>query len=78
MRATFSRNLRYQFLLLYTLGQDLVDAAAEDINAAIAAGAYDVGEQVGMPLHHHPLEETAAAHDAVEQGTVGKVLLHIG
>ena len=53
VRATFSRNLRYQFLLLYTLGQDLVDAAAEDINAAVEAGAYDVGEQAGLPLHHH-------------------------
>ena len=31
-----------------------------------------------MPLHHFPIEETAAAHEAVEQGTVGKVLLDIG
>lgn len=78
VRATFSRNLRYQFLLLYTLGQDLIDAATQDVNAAIEAGALDVGEQVGLPLHHHPLEETAAAHDAVEQGVVGKVLLDVG
>jgi NADPH:quinone reductase len=78
VRATFSRNLRYQFLLLYTLGRDLVAAAGEDVNAAIEAGALDVGEHVGLPLHHHPLEETATAHDAVERGTVGKVLLDIG
>ncbi len=78
VRATFSRNLRYQFLLLYTLGQDLIEAAAHDINAAIEAGALDVGEQVGLPLHHHPLEQTAAAHEAVEHGTVGKVLIDIG
>ncbi len=78
VRATFSRNLRYQFVLLYTLGQDLVDAAAEDINAAVAAGALGVGEQVGVPLHHYPLAALAEAHDAVETGAVGKVLVDVG
>ena len=77
VRATFSRNLRYQFLLLYTLGQDLLDAAAEDVNAAVATGALRVGAEIGVPLHHHPLEETAAAHDAVEGGVVGKVLIDL-
>jgi len=33
-----------------------------------------VGAQAGLPLHHYPLEATQAAHDAVEQGAVGKVL----
>lgn len=78
IRPTFSKNLRYQFVLLYTLGRDLVDAAAEDISAAVAAGALRVGEDAGMPLHHFPLEDTAAAHDAVEAAVVGKVLLDIG
>jgi NADPH2:quinone reductase len=77
IRPTFSRNLRYQFLLLYTLGADLVAAATEDINAAVAAGALRVGEQAGVPLHHFPLEEVAAAHDAVEAGAVGKVLIDV-
>ena len=77
VRATFSRNLRYQFVLLYTLGQDLVDAAAGDINAAVAAGALRVGEEAGVPLHHYTLEELAAAHDAVENGAVGKVLVDV-
>ena len=77
LRATFSRNLRYQFVLLYTLGQDLVDAAAEDVNAAVAAGALRVGEQAGVPLHHYPLERTADAHQAVEDGVVGKVLIDV-
>jgi NADPH:quinone reductase len=77
VRATFSRNLRYQFVLLYTLGQDLVDAAAEDINAAVAAGALRVGEEAGVPLHHYALEDLAAAHEAVENGAVGKVLVDV-
>ena len=78
VRATFSRNLRYQFVLLYSLGQDLVDAAAEDVNAAVSAGALRVGEEAGVPLHHFALEQAAAAHDAVEGGAVGKVLIDVG
>ena len=41
------------------------------------AGALRVGEEAGVPLHHYPLDQTAAAHDAVEAGAVGKVLLDI-
>jgi NADPH:quinone reductase len=78
IRATFARNLRYQFLLLYTLAPELLRAAAEDINAAVAAGALRVGDDVGVPLHHFPLEETSAAHDAVENGATGKVIIDVG
>jgi NADPH2:quinone reductase len=77
IRPTFSRNLRYQYLLLYTLGADLIATATEDVNAAVAAGALRVGAEVGVPLHHFPLDETAAAHDAVENGAVGKVLIDV-
>jgi NADPH2:quinone reductase len=70
-------NARYQFVLLYTVGQDAVDAAADDINAAIVAGALPVGEASGLPLLHFPLEQTAAAHAAVEADVVGKVLIDI-
>lgn len=77
LRETFSRNLRYQFILLYTVGADLRAAAAEDVTAAVADGALRVGEEAGLPLHHYPLEETAAAHDEVEAGRVGKVLIDL-
>jgi len=40
-------------------------------------GALEVGEEHGLPLTRFPLAETAAAHDAVESGTVGKVLIDI-
>lgn len=78
LRATFSRNLRYQFIILYTLDPALLSLAVTDVSAAVADGALRVGAEAGLPLHHYPLEETAAAHDAVEQGAVGKVLLDIG
>lgn len=77
VRETFSKNLRYQYVLLYTLDPELLRAAAEDVAAAVEDGALRVGEDAGVPLHHYPLEQTAAAHDAVEQGAVGKVLLDV-
>jgi NADPH2:quinone reductase len=77
VRATFSLNLRYQFILLYGVAPDLLAAAAEDITAALAAGALDVGEEHGLPLTSYPLAEAAAAHDAVEDGRIGKVLVEV-
>jgi NADPH:quinone reductase len=77
IRKTFGLNVRYQFLLLYTLDPALLAAATEDVTAAIAVGALRVGEKAGLPLLHYPLEATPAAHDAVEQGAVGKVLIDI-
>jgi NADPH2:quinone reductase len=77
VRATFSKNLRYQFILLYSLAPHLLRAAAEDVAAAVEVGALRVGADVGVPLHHFPLEEAGAAHDAVERGAVGKVLIDL-
>jgi NADPH2:quinone reductase len=77
LRAAFGKNLRFQFIILYTLREELRRAAVEDVRAALEAGALRVGEDAGVPLHHYPLEDTAAAHDAVEGGAVGKVLIDI-
>lgn len=77
VRATFSLNLRYQFIQLYGIEEAQLQAAAVDVTAAVAAGALRVGAEHGVPLHHYRLEETAAAHDAVEAGAVGKVLIDL-
>jgi NADPH2:quinone reductase len=77
LRAAFGKNLRFQFIILYTLRDELLRAAVEDVRAALDAGALRVGEDAGVPLHHYPLEDTAAAHDAVEGGAVGKVLIDV-
>lgn len=77
VRGMFSTNVRLQGVLLYTVGAAALAAAAEDVTAAVADGAFGVGEEHGLPLHHYPLEQTAAAHDAVEGGIVGKVLIDV-
>ncbi len=77
VRKTFSTNARFQWVLLYTVGQDALRAAAEDITAALEDGAFGVGDDHGLPLHHYPLDQTAEAHAAVEDGAVGKVLVDV-
>ena len=46
--------------------------AVDEVNAAAAAG--DLSE---LPAHRFPLDEVATAHEAVEGGAVGKVLVDI-
>src|SRR5215212_98487 len=77
VRPWMALNARLQFILLYTVGEEVLRSAAEDVATAVADGALDVGEEHGLPLIRYPLEKTAAAHDAVENGAVGKVLIDI-
>jgi len=71
------RNVRYQFVLVYTVPPAVKDAAVADVAAAAADGALEVGASSGLPLHRFPLEQAASAHAAVEGGAVGKVLIDV-
>jgi NADPH2:quinone reductase len=73
-----SRNIAYQFVLVYTVPAAAKDEAVADVSAAVAGGALPVGESAGLPLHRFPLERTGDAHSAVERGAVGKVLIDLG
>lgn len=66
-------NLVLRFVLVYTIPEEAVRSAVTDVSAALAAGAL-----TPQPLHRFPLDEIAAAHDAVQGGAVGKVLVDIG
>ena len=77
INPSYAKNVRWQGLLIYTVGSAAQLAAAEDITAALRDGALPVGESAGLPLTWFPLEETAAAHDAVENGATGKVLIRV-
>jgi NADPH2:quinone reductase len=70
-------NVTYAFVLVYTVPSDLKDLAVVDVSAAVADGALPVGVDAGLPLHRFPLAQTADAHDAVEAGVVGKVLIDL-
>lgn len=71
------RNVRYRFVLVYTVPEDVKDQCVADVAAAVADGGLPVGEAAGLPLHRFPLERTGEAHDAVEAGAVGKVLIDV-
>ena len=77
VRQNMIKNLRYQFVLLYTVGEAALMAAVEDITLALADGALPVGENAGLPLHRFPLAKTADAHQAVQDGALGKVLIDV-
>ena len=71
------RNVRYQFVLTYTVTDDQKANAVAAVTAAASDGALPVGVEHGLPLTRFALADTAAAHDAVEAGTVGKVLIDV-
>ncbi len=77
VRAHMTTNTRYQFVLLYTVPDAAVDDAVAAIDAALSDGALRVGADAGLPLHRFSLAETAAAHRAVEDGAVGKVVIDL-
>ena len=77
VRELFVRNVRYAFVLVYTVPASAKDHAVADVAAAVADGALPVGEEAGLPLHCFPLDRTAEAHAAVQAGAVGKVLIDV-
>ena len=77
VRLQMNANARWQFVLVYTEPRRAKELAVEDVNAAVLDGAVRVGDEAGLPLHVYPLAETAAAHQAVQDGAVGKVLIDV-
>jgi NADPH2:quinone reductase len=78
VRDLMSRNIRYQFVLVYTVPPAAKDHSVADVAAAVADGALPVGADAGLPLHRFALEQTAEAHAAFEGGAVGKVIIDVG
>ncbi len=73
VRACMTAGIVLRFTLLYTLPQAILDQGVADIGTALRAGAL-----TELPEHRFPLEEIVAAHEAVERGVSGKVLVVTG
>ena len=70
VRRCMSANVTLRFILLYGVPRPALLTAARDVTAAVAAG--DLTE---LPLRFFPLRDVVAAHEAVEAGAVGKVVV---
>jgi NADPH2:quinone reductase len=70
VRACMNANIVLRFVLLYGVPARALGQAVADITTALADGAL-----TELPVTRFGLEEVAAAHDAVEGGAVGKVLV---
>jgi NADPH2:quinone reductase len=72
VRALMTPNIVLRFVLVYTIPRDALRAAVAGVSRAVEEGALTT-----LPLHRFPLERTADAHDAVEGGAIGKVLIDV-
>jgi NADPH:quinone reductase len=70
VRRFMTANVTLRFVLLYSFPAAALDHATADITAAIEAGAL-----TALPVARFPLEQVAAAQDAVAAGAVGKVVV---
>jgi NADPH:quinone reductase len=71
-RAFMTKNTTVHFVLVYTMPKGALRQAIDDVSSALQEGVLSE-----MPAHHFPLEQIADAHDAVENGAVGKVFVDI-
>ena len=67
-----SNSILLQFFLVYQLDADERERAATGITQALAAGK--LVNRVGPTF---PLADIAAAHEAVERGTIGNVIVKV-
>jgi NADPH:quinone reductase len=72
VRALMGPNVVLRFVLIYTIPADALRRAVADVSQAVRGGALTT-----LPLHRFPLERAADAHDAVQGGAVGKVLIDV-
>ncbi|MBC7373355.1 MAG: hypothetical protein H7323_05130 [Frankiales bacterium] len=72
MRPLMVANLTLAFVLIYGVADPDLDAAVAGVSAALAAG-----ELPSLPVTRFALADIAAAHDAVQEGTPGKVLVDL-
>jgi NADPH:quinone reductase len=70
VRRCMTANVTLRFMLLYTVPRPALRQAAADITQALRDGAL-----TELPVTRFSLDQVAEAHDAVEAGAVGKVIV---
>lgn len=71
-RPLMVANLVLAFVLVYGVADDALDAAVHGVREAL-----DAGDLPALPVTRFPLARIADAHDAVQAGTLGKVLVDL-
>jgi len=72
VRPLMIANVTLAFVLIYGLADDALDAAVVGVAGAVAAG-----ELPALPFTRFALTDVGAAHDAVQGGALGKVLIDL-
>ena len=67
-----SLNATLRFVLVYTMPEAALREAVAEVGEALREEVLTT-----LPIHRFPLERIADAHDAVEGGAVGKVLVEV-
>ena len=70
VRACMTANVTMKFVLIYGVPTSELERAANGITQALRDGALSE-----LPVRRFALSDIAAAHDAVEAGEVGKVVV---
>lgn len=73
VRALMTANVTLRFMLLYGVPRDVLADAARGITVAAGHGALSP-----LPVYRFGLDDVAAAHEAVQRGTTGKVVVDVG
>lgn len=72
VRRLMGGNATIRFMLVYGLLPEAIAAAVRDVSEAL-----DRGCLTRLPEHEFTLQDVVAAHEAVEKGAVGKVLVRM-
>src|SRR5262249_28422624 len=72
VRELMVRNILLRFVLIYTIPREALQEGVDDLSQALRDGVLSE-----LPPHRFPLDQIADAHDAVENGAVGKVFVEI-
>jgi NADPH2:quinone reductase len=72
VRRLMVANTVLRFVLVYGVADADLDAAVAGVSAALADGALPA-----LPVVHYPLAQVAEAHDTVQRGAFGRVVLDL-